>query len=76
MNAHVSVPEKAPDVAAHDRGLASAGAGLVFVAVMAGLVVALRRLRARAELDAADRVLRGELDALAPRGGVGPGEES
>lgn len=73
MNAGIAVPEKAPEVAAHDRGLASAGAGLVFVAVVAALVLALRRLRARAELDEAERVLRGELDALAPRGGAGEG---
>ena len=73
MSAHASVSEKAPDVAAHDRVVASGAAGFVFVTVVVGLVLALRRLRARAELDHAERVLRGELDALGP-GRLGEGE--
>ena len=58
------LPQKSPEVARRDRAFGFAAALSLWLAVVAGVVLALRRVRARAIADRADRELRERIDSL------------
>lgn len=60
------VPVKAPDVVRQDRHAGLALATVVGALVLGAVLLAMRRLRARVEIERADRSLRESIDRLEP----------
>jgi hypothetical protein len=66
---HASVPaRKSDDVARHDRDIGGVIVFAVFLVVVAGVLVGLRKIRARVLLERADRELREDIDRLSNEG--------
>jgi hypothetical protein len=61
------VPVKPPEIAARDRDFGGVMVFAIFVFVVVGAFFAVRRVRARALSDRADRELREAIDDVTPK---------